>query len=87
VLPDLKRHRHEFHWSRSYKWNVIRFDLCVLRVVAPDRLRKELIALSDDYVPVLTLSEALSDVASNEMTAEALKAFGEHMRHCYLQHD
>lgn len=64
-------------------WGERESGICVLRVVAPDRLRKELVALSDDYVPVLTLNEALNDVASNEMTAEALEAFGEHMHRSY----
>jgi hypothetical protein len=64
-------------------WGERASGLCVLRIAAPDRLRKELVALSDDYVPVLTLSEALSDVVSSEMTAEALEGFGERMRHCY----
>lgn len=68
-------------------WGERESGICVLRVAALDRFRKELVVLSDDYVRVLTLNEALSDVASNEMTAEALDAFGEHMRHCYPHHD
>jgi anti-sigma factor RsiW len=54
-----------------------------LRVLGEDRLRKELVLLSDDYVPVLTLEEALSYVASSEMTAAELERFARSMRISY----
>jgi hypothetical protein len=68
-------------------WGERGSGICVLRVAANDRLRKELVALSDDYVPVLMLDEALNDVVSSEMAANELEEFAGRMRSTYLSSD
>ena len=62
-------------------WGERETGLCILHLMGDDRLRKELILLSDDYVPILTLDEALSDIVSSEMTPEELVRFARGM-HC-----
>ena len=64
-------------------WGERQSGICVLHILGDDRLLKELIVLSDDYVPLLAMEAALNDVASSEMTAEGREEFAHGMRGSY----
>jgi hypothetical protein len=65
-------------------WGERASGLCVLQVQPNERLCKELIALSDEYLPVLTLDGALRDITANELQATAFRAFQAGMRKHYV---
>jgi len=61
-------------------WGEREFNLCVLHVVSDERLIKELRLLPDDYLPILSLEDALANIVSSEFTSDALEDFAKHMR-------
>lgn len=65
-------------------WGEREFGLCVLHFVAENqRLKKELVVLSDDYVPLLALSEALTDIVAHELPPQDLVSFVSDIRGTY----
>jgi hypothetical protein len=64
-------------------WGERESGLCVLSVSGPERLRKELILLPDDYVPLVELGDALRDIASREIARENFDWFAQQMQRSY----
>jgi hypothetical protein len=64
-------------------WGERESSLCVLHVNGPERLRKELILLPDDYVPFVSLEEAIRDIASSEIAAADFAWFAQQMQRSY----
>lgn len=74
--------------ARWLCWGERESNLCALRLQCDDRLVKELILLSDEYVPVLHLGDALRDIASSEFgSVEQFERFAEEMRKAYPSGD
>ena len=64
-------------------WGERESSLCVLRVSGPERLRKELILLPDDYVPLVELGDALRDIVSREIAVADFDWFAQQMQRSY----
>lgn len=64
-------------------WGERESSLCVLRISGPDRLRKELVLLPDDYVPLVSLKGALRDIASKEIAVADFEWFAQQMQRSY----
>jgi hypothetical protein len=66
-------------------WGERQSNLCVLAVYGNERLQKELALLSDDYVPVLTIEDALRDIVSSEFEGADFDHFAEQLRQNYAK--
>ena|SRR5882672_5659956 len=69
--------------GKWFCWGERESGLCALRVSGPERLRKELILLPDDYVPLVELGEALRDIASREIAMADFDWFAQQMQRSY----
>ena len=69
--------------GRWAAWGERELNLCVLHVVAQERLVKELVLMPDDFVPLFAVEDALSNVVSSELGAQELAAFANEMRQSY----
>jgi hypothetical protein len=70
--------------GRWAAWGERELNLCVLHVVAHERLAKELVLMPDDFVPLFAVEDAISNIVSSELGAQELAEFASEMRRSYL---
>lgn len=69
--------------ERWAAWGERELNLCMLHVVADERLAKALVLMHDDFIPLFTVEDALGNVVSSELEAHDLAAFSSEMRQGY----